>query len=185
MPRYPYPHTIDNGGGEVLTFHRRVPGATGDRLEGENRVAPGAGPPMHVHHRQEEGLTVLEGRLAWQRPGEPPRFAGPGESVVFRAGEAHRFWNAGEGELRCAAYIEPAGNVEYFLAELFASQRRLGRGRPDPFDAAFLTHRYRSQFAMVAIPAPVRRLVVPLLAALGRLLGRQARYADAPVPLRG
>ena len=30
MPRYTYPHTIDNGAGERLTFFRRVPGANGE-----------------------------------------------------------------------------------------------------------------------------------------------------------
>jgi len=89
MGRYTYPHVIENGGGERLVFHRRVPGTTGDRLEGENFVRPGAGPPMHVHHFQEEALTVVSGRIGYQRPGEPARFAGPGEAAVFKAGEAH------------------------------------------------------------------------------------------------
>ena len=183
MAPYPYPHTIENGAGERLTFRRRVPGARGDRVEGDNVVAPGAGPPMHVHHRQEEALTVQQGRLGYQRLGEPERFAGPGETVTFRAGEAHRFWNAGEGELRCSAYVEPADNVEYFLTELFASQRRRGRARPDTFDAAFLLRRYRSEFGMLEIPAAVQRFVFPLIVRVGALLGRYVRYADAPDPV--
>jgi quercetin dioxygenase-like cupin family protein len=156
----------------------------GDRLEVENVVTPGAGPPMHVHRHQEEALTVREGRLGYQRPGGPEQFAGPGETVAFKPGEAHRFWNAGEGDLRCTAYIEPADNAEYFLTELFESTKRSGGARPDPFDAAFLTRRYRSEFAMVAIPAAVRRLVFPALVAAGRLLGRYGRHADAPEPVR-
>jgi len=83
VARYSYPYTIDNGAGERLTFTRRVAGASGDRLEGENVVAPGAGPPMHVHHHQTEGFTVREGRIGYQRLGEPEQFAGPGETVVF------------------------------------------------------------------------------------------------------
>lgn len=182
MSRYAYPHTIATDG-ERLTFRRRVPGPAGDRLEVENEVAPGAGPPMHVHHRQEEALTVLEGRMGYERLGEPARFAGPGETVVFARGEAHRFWNAGETPLRCTGYVEPADNVEYFLTELFASQQRTGRGRPDPFEAAYLARRYRSEFGMAAIPAAVQRLAFPLVIALGTLLGRYARYADAPAPV--
>jgi quercetin dioxygenase-like cupin family protein len=184
MPRFSYPHAIDDGRGEVLVFERRVPGRLGDRLEGYNRVAPGCGPPMHVHHYQEEGLTVQRGRLGWQRAGEAPRYAGPGETVVFAPGEAHRFWNAGDDELRCTAYVEPADNVEYFLGELFASTKRSGGKRPDPFDAAWLTRRYRGEYAMLAIPALVQRLLFPLLVAVGTLLGRYARYADAPEPVR-
>jgi hypothetical protein len=49
------------------TFLRRVLGTNGgDRLEVENVVEPGSGP---VHLYQEEALTVLEGRIGYQRPG--------------------------------------------------------------------------------------------------------------------
>jgi quercetin dioxygenase-like cupin family protein len=184
MTRYTYPHTIENGSGERLTFLRRVPCPSGERLEAENVVQPGAGPPMHVHHYQEEASTVQQGRLGYQRPKELALFAGPGETVVFKPGEAHRFWNAGEDELRCTGHIEPADNVEYFLTEIFASTKRNGGARPNPFEAAFLTRRYRSEFAMVDIPAPVQRFVFPVLVTVGKLLGRYARYADAPEPVR-
>jgi quercetin dioxygenase-like cupin family protein len=184
MPPYRYPHTIDNGAGERLVFLRKVPGANGDRLEVENLVTPGAGPPMHVHHHQEEALTVTHGRIAYQRPGEPAQFGGPGDTVVFKPGEAHKFWNPGPDDLRCTGYVEPADNVEYFLTEIYASTKRSGGARPDPFDAAFLVTRYRDEFAMVEIPAAVQRFVFPLQVALGRLLGKYRRYADAPEPVR-
>lgn len=176
-----HPRTIDNGGGERLTFVRTV----GDRLECESVAAPGSGPPMHVHHLQEEAMTVVAGRIGYQLAGGPEQFAEAGASVVFAPGEVHRWWNAGEGELRCVGHIAPAGNVEYFLTQLFASMRANGGRRPDPLDAAFLTRRYRSEFAMTEIPAPVQRLVFPVLVVIGRLLGRQAKYADAPEPLSG
>ena len=182
MPDYPY--TIENGAGEQITFLRRVKGPAGDRLELENLVHPGGGPPMHVHYHQEEGLTVLEGRLAYQRPGQAPVYVEAGQTVSFKPGEPHKFWNAGEGPLRCTGYIEPAHNVEYFLGALYAAQRRNGGKRPDPFDAAFLALRYRSEFGMVEIPELVQRLVFPVQVAIGRLLGRYEKYADAPAPLR-
>lgn len=184
MARYSYPHTIENGAGERLTFVRRIAGRSGDRLEGENLVKPGAGPPMHVHFLQEEVLTVREGRIGYQRPGESEKFAGPGETVAFKPGEAHRFWNAGDGDLLCSGYVEPADNVEYLLTELFESTKRNGGTRPDPFEAAFLMTRYRTEYAMLEVPAMVRRFVFPLLVAMGRLLGRYRRYADAPEPVR-
>lgn len=174
-----YPHTIDNGAGERLTFVRR----RGGRLEVENVIGPGHGPPMHVHHYQTESLTVRRGRLGWQRPGQEPVFAGEGETVTFHPGEAHRFWNAGDTELHCVGWIEPPDNVEYFLSALYDSQRRSGGGRPNPLEAAFLVTRYRSEFAMVEIPALVQRLVFPVLVAIGKLMGRYDRYADAPRPV--
>lgn len=184
MNTYAYPHTIENGGGEQLTFLRRVQDSAGDRIEVENLVKPGSGPPMHVHYFQEEALTVQQGRIGYQRPNESPQFAGPGETVVFKAGDTHKFWNAGEEDLRCTGYVLPPDNLEYFLTELYESQRKNEGKRPDLFDAAFLARRYRSEFGMAEIPAPVQRFVFPVQVAVGRLLGKYEKYADAPEPVK-
>ena len=182
--RYTYPHTIDNGAGERLTFLRRVPGTLGDRLEVENVVKPKAGPPMHIHHYQAEALTVTSGRIGYQRPGQPAQYAGAGATVSFSPGEAHKFWNAGDDDLLCTGYVEPADNLEYMLGAIYASTKRTGKGAPDPFDAAFLMRRYRSEFSMVEIPVAVQRFVFPLQVFIGRLLGKYRKYADAPEPVR-
>ena len=84
----------------------------------------------------------------------------------------------------CTGYVQPPDNLEYFLTELYRSQRENGGSRPDLFDAAFLARRYRSEFGMAEIPAAVQRFVFPVQVALGRLLGRYKKYADAPEPVR-
>ena len=178
-----YPYTIDNGAGEWLTFSRRVQEPDGERVVGDALVAPGAGPPMHVHYLQEEAFTVLHGRIGYHIAGQEPAFAEVGETVVFPVGEAHRFWNAGKDELRCSAYIKPAGNAEYFLATLFASQKANGGRRPALLDIAFLTRRYRSEYSMVEIPLIVQRFVFPVLTVIGSVLGRYRKYTDAPEPI--
>ena len=179
-----YPHTIENGGGERLTFSARRRDDRGESLEGSNVLAPGAGPPMHVHHLQEESLTVERGTMGYQRPGEAEQVARPGETVTFPPGDAHRFWNAGDDELVCTGVIRPPDNVEYYLTEIFASMRRNGGKRPGMLDAAYLSHRYRAEFETLEIPAPVRRFVFPVVAAASRLLGLQRRFAGAPEPVR-
>lgn len=135
-------------------------------------------------HHQVESFTVQRGRMGYQRLGGPEQFGEPGDTVTFAPGEGHRFWNSGPDDLHCTGYIEPADNVEYFLGEIFASAKRRGGTVPDPFDAAFLATRYRDEFTMVAIPAPVRRFVFPLLVAVGTVLGTYRKYADAPAPVR-
>ena len=174
-----YPHTIDNGHGERMTFL----GVDGNRLRVSSTVEPGAGPPMHVHHLQTETVRVERGRIGVTIAGEAPAFAGPGEVLTFEPGVEHRFWNAGDDELVIAGEIHPADNLEYFLTAIYASTAAHG-GRPGALDGAFLLTRYRSEFAMTAIPAPVRRVVLPLQAALGRLFGRYGHFSDAPTPVK-
>ena len=178
-----YPRTIDNGGGEELTFLAVGTDEQGEYLKARNAVAPGSGPPMHVHRLQEESLTVERGAMGWQRQGEEEQLAGVGETATFAPGEMHRFWNAGDDELVCTGHVRPPDNLEYFLTQLYASTRANGGKRPRIFDAAFLLSRYRSEFGLADVPAPVQRFVFPVVVAIGRGLGRGKRFAGAPEPV--
>jgi quercetin dioxygenase-like cupin family protein len=181
-----HPHTIDNGaGGEELTFVGIGTDERGEYLEIRNVVEPGKGPPMHVHHLQEEGMTVERGTIAYQEQGGEERRAGPGETVTFAPGVGHRFWNAGEDELVVTGYARPPDNLEYYLTEIYASMKRNGGTRPGLFDAAYLSWRYRDEFAMLEVPAPVQRFGFPAIVAVGRALGRYRRFDGAPEPARG
>ncbi len=173
-----YPHTIDNGHGERMTFL----GVDGDRLRISSTVDPGAGPPMHIHHLQTETVRVERGRIGYVVAGGTPQFAGVGESVTFEPGVEHRFWNAGDDALTLTGEVFPAHNLEFFLSAIYASVAAHG-GRPGALDAAYLLTRYRTEFAMTAIPAPVRRFVLPLQALFGRAFGRYSHFADAPTPV--
>jgi mannose-6-phosphate isomerase-like protein (cupin superfamily) len=178
-----YPRTIDNGAGERLTFLGIPSDERGEYAEARNSVSPCSGPPMHVHHLQEESLTVERGTMGWQRHGEEGHVAGPGETVTSAPGEMHRFWNAGEDQLVCTGDVRPPDNLEYFLTQIFASTRENGGRRPRLFDAAYLLSRYRSEFGMAQIPAPVQRFVFPVVVAIGRVFGLERRFADAPEPV--
>jgi quercetin dioxygenase-like cupin family protein len=179
-----YPRTIDNGAGERLTFVGVGSDEEGEYLEIRNVVSPGAGPPMHVHRLQEEGLTVESGTMAWQRPGEAEHIAKAGESITFAPGEVHRFRNAGDDELVGTGYVRPPDNLEYFLTQIYASTKAAGGERPRIFDAAYLTTRYRAEFGMAEIPQPVQRLVFPVVVAIGKLFGLGKRFDGAPEPIR-
>jgi hypothetical protein len=102
---------------------------------------------------------------------------------VWPAGTPHRWWNAGDTELRMTGWCAPPGNVEFYLSAMFASMKENGGKRPGLFDAAFLTTRYQSEFAMLEMPTVIRRLVVPLIYALGLAIGKFAKYKDAPPPI--
>ncbi len=179
-----YPYTIDNGGGERLTFTGVTPGLDGDRAGADGVAQPGAGPPMHVHYLQEEAVRVVRGRLGYQVLGGQQQFAGPGELVVWPAGTAHRWWNAGSDELQMTGWCCPPGNVEFFLGTLFASTKANGGRRPGLFDAAFLVSRYRTEFALIDMPAALRHVVIPIVYFLGTVLGKYKKFKDAPAPIQ-
>jgi len=177
-----FPVETDTGTGERLRLLGIERDEEGEYLAVEGTVDPGVGPPMHVHYFQEERIRVTSGRFGYQVLGEEARYAGPGEEIVFPAGQAHRFWGAGEGPSAGEGLVRPVGNFPWFITRLHASIRENG-GKPAFFEGAFLAHRYRSEFEMIEIPLAVRRFVFPVMVALGRLLGRYRKYGDAPEPI--
>jgi quercetin dioxygenase-like cupin family protein len=181
--RVTYPHTIENGSGERITFTGRKQGRTGECVEVDGVAQPGAGPPMHVHYLQEEAVQVIRGRVGYQVLGGEPQFAGPGESVTWPAGTPHKWWNAGTDEVRMIGWCTPPGNIEFFLSTLFASTKANGGKRPGLFDAAFLVTRYRTEFALLDLPAFVTAVVIPIVYRMGVVLGKYEKFKDAPAPM--
>lgn len=182
--QYQHPHTIENGAGERLIYKRLVKDETGEWLDWENEVAPNCGPPMHVHFKQEEGLTVVSGKMGAQVLGEAPKFYEAGESAVFKAGVPHKFWCVGDEPLRCKGYVRPAHNFEYFLTNIYDSMNANGGKQPGAFDAAFLLDRYRSEFDMLDIPGFVKKVIFPVALFFGKLQGKQRKYDGAPEPVK-
>jgi quercetin dioxygenase-like cupin family protein len=177
-----FPITIQSDTGEKLIFHGITAKDGLEYLEVSNEVQPGAGPPMHVHHLQDESLTVVRGKIGYEELDGPQHFAGPGATVLFRAGVAHRFWNAGDDLLVCTGFVTPANNLVYFLSEVYKSMNA-NNGRPGLYDAAFLLSRYKSEFAMLEIPAFVQKVLFPVALFFGNLLGKHRKFAGAPAPV--
>lgn len=176
------PHTIENITGEKLTFLRIVIKDGVEYLETEAEVQPNAGPPMHVHYKQDESMTVLSGKIGYQELKGENKYAGPGETVLFKAGVPHKFWNAGKEPLRLSGYASPANNIAYFLSQIYRSMNENG-GRPGMYDAAYLLRRYKTEFRMLEIPTFVQKLLFPVILFFGSLGGKKKKFIDAPDPL--
>jgi hypothetical protein len=151
-------------------------------LEGYVEIQPKGGPPMHTHHRQDEGFTVVSGTMAYQIAGEEAKYAYPGDTVVVKAGIPHKFWNSGTDVLKCKTYVTPAENFVYFLTELYKSINA-NNGRPGLYDGAFLLDRYKTEFDMLEIPKFVRKVIFPVALFVGNITGKKNKFKDAPLPI--
>ena len=181
---YQLPHTITNCIGETLMFKELIKEPDGDKLLVESFVTPKSGPPMHTHYLQDEAITVVKGRIGYQVQGQEPAYAGAGESIVFKRGTPHKFWNAGDEILHCTGWIKPANTIVFYLSAVYAAQNKSGSAQPEMFDGAFLLSRYKSEYDMVEVPGFVKKAVIPMAYFVGRVLGKYGHFAEAPAPLK-
>jgi len=78
-----------------------------------NAIAPGQGPPLHIHVREDEMYYVLGGELRF-KIGDQMLDAGTGSFVFIPRGTEHCFQNAGSGPARLLVMFAPAGMERFF-----------------------------------------------------------------------
>jgi mannose-6-phosphate isomerase-like protein (cupin superfamily) len=79
----------------------------------EEITPPRLGPPLHIHHAEEEFFRVIAGRYRF-RLGERDVDAGPGDTLVVPRGMPHTFLNVGEGAGRLFMGFSPGGSEAFF-----------------------------------------------------------------------
>jgi len=106
--------------GERLIFHETSRSTNGEYVLVETIVEPGgAVAAAHLHPHQSERFEVVEGKLG-MKAGRKKLELGPGESVTVEPGTAHKFWNAGETEVRFVCEIRPAQQFEQLIETMFS-----------------------------------------------------------------
>jgi mannose-6-phosphate isomerase-like protein (cupin superfamily) len=93
--------------------------ATGGTTNGkyavwEAIVAPGGGPPPHIHRREEEGFYVIEGHVTIYVDGRVVP-AGPGCFVNMPVGSTHWFRNETDKPAKMLVFVAPSGLEAMFL----------------------------------------------------------------------
>jgi len=175
--------------GETLIFHATSADTDGEAVVVETIVRPGGFvAAAHVHPYQSERFEVVSGRIG-MKLGRRKLEAGPGDVVVVEPGTPHKFWNAGDEELRFVCEVRPALAFEQLIETMFAlaaDGKTNKKGMPNPLRLAVIA---RETFDTVRLPFPpaaLQRLGLALGAPLGRLLGYRAVYepAGTPAPAR-
>jgi mannose-6-phosphate isomerase-like protein (cupin superfamily) len=97
----------------------------------EHEHLQGGGPPLHLHHAQEEYFYVMEGRVLLQLAEQRVELK-TGDSVLGPRGVPHTFLPVGEKPARMLIAFTPAGQMEDFFHE----QEKLGKPLQNPADFA-------------------------------------------------
>ena len=104
---------LQSGPGRDLIFK-----VTGDDTNGALdyfivEVGPGGGPPLHVHHRQEEAIHVLTGRFK-VRIGNELCYLDPGGFAYLPAGLPHAFLNLTDRQAELIVVYTPGGGHKFY-----------------------------------------------------------------------
>jgi quercetin dioxygenase-like cupin family protein len=111
------------------------------------QVAPRGGPPLHVHHRQEETLHVLKGRYR-VRIGDELFICEEGDFAYLPAGVPHTFVNLTDAAGELIVVYAPGGGHKFY--EEYGPMSR--SGPPDPQKLAPLFEKY----GMTLLGPPLR-----------------------------
>ena len=121
---------------------------------------------------------MLEGALGIVVAGRERRL-GPGDSEVVPPGTPHRIFPVGDEPVRAVFESRPALRSEQLLETLFALGRDGkvdAKGNPSPLQLAVIGREFAEEGRPTRPPAAVQRVLLPPLAALGRLRGYRAVY---------
>src|SRR6266536_2796455 len=97
-----------------------------------------------------------------------------GETVVVEPGTAHKFWNAGDDEVRFVCTVTPALQFERLIATMYslAAEGKTNRkGMPNPLRLAAIANHHFDDVRLPLIPQALQKLALALGAPTGRILG--------------
>ena len=172
--------------GERLVFHETAAETGGERVVFETIVQPGGFvAAAHIHPFQTERFEVLAGTLGMRRGKEKVELC-PGETVTVDPQTPHKFWNAGEDEVRFVCTVTPALQFERLIATMYslaADGKTNKKGMPNPIRLAVIANSHFDDVRLPLVPQSLQKLALALGAPVGRLLGFAATYDPRPAEL--
>ena len=169
--------------GERLVFHVTSAETNGERVVFETIVQPGGFvAAAHIHPFQTEHFEVLAGTLGMKRGKEQVELR-PGDSVLVEPGTAHKFWNAGDGEVRFVCTVTPALQFERLIATMYglaAEGKTNKKGMPNPVRVAVIANHHFDDVRLPGIPQWLQKAGLVLGAPVGRLAGYAPTYDATP-----
>jgi len=168
--------------GERLVFQETASETNGERVVFETIVRPdGFVAAAHLHPFQTERFEVLAGALGVKRGRERNELQ-VGDVAVIEPGTPHKFWNAGDDEVRFLCTVTPALQFERLIATMFslaAAGKTNRKGMPNPVRLAVIANHHFDDVRLPVIPQRLQKLALLMGAPVGRLAGFAPTYDAA------
>ena len=168
--------------GETLVFHETASSTGGRYVRFETIARPEAFvAAAHVHPYQTERFDVIAGTLG-VRVGRKKLELGAGEAIDVEPGSAHKWWNAGEDELRFLCEISPALEFESLIETMYglaADGKTNRKGMPNPLRLAVIANHHFDVVRLPLIPHVLQKAALVPGSLLGRAVGFGPTYQVA------
>lgn len=151
----------------------------GRYMQSELRVRPGGGVSVaHRHSAITERFEVLEGALTLEIDGATHTL-GAGEHVTVEPGVPHIYANRSDADTVFRCDVWPAARFEPMVVTFFAlamEGKTDAKGAPSPLQLAVILDEFGDVMEVEGPPRWLQRLLIPVLARIGRARGLRATY---------
>jgi quercetin dioxygenase-like cupin family protein len=165
--------------GERITYTATAEESKGQFVRFNWRSAPGGVIPEHIHPRQQEQFTILEGEARFTLNGAE-QVARAGQTIVIPAGVPHSVANPGPAQVDGIVERRPARQAKQFheaLAGLAADGKTTPAGAPkNPLQLGATFWHFRHESRVTSPPIWAQNLILPPLWALAKAFGIRPYY---------
>jgi quercetin dioxygenase-like cupin family protein len=173
--------------GQVLTlptndnsyeFIETAKDSNGERVVMRGTVySKGPNVPNHIHTLQEETFEVLSGKLTILENGMT-RVLSAGEKVTFPKHKPHNHYNNHDEAVTYIQTVTPALDMDYFVETLLglAADGKTKNGKYGLVQELVVLKYLDSKSFLADIPISVQKVLMNIVAPIGRLMGYRAIY---------
>ena len=156
--------------GQTVTFLSSTPEILRTRFVVQSGRATD---PRHIHPRQVETITVIEGRIRCSLPDKTEQVLEPEQRWEIPSGTPHT-WAAIDSYVKLQIDFRPALRTRHLMTRLFGlaeAGKTNSKGIPNPLQVSVVALEYQPEFRLASPPWGVQKALFAAVAPLARTLG--------------
>lgn len=169
----------NNETGDVYEFLETASDTSGERMKLKFiQKKKGLLVPNHIHVLQDEHFEVESGKLTIVLDGKK-RVLNAGESIFLEKGSRHNHYNDHDEPVVFVQTVTPALDIEFLLENIIGMTKdgKMPNGKAGLIQELVTLKYLDSKSFLADIPIGVQKVMMQIIAPIGRLFGYRAIYA--------